>query len=186
MRCDLDELWERTQTPDQHARWDLRFSTIRYLPRPDESQPQRFLYSRSVLPGVAVSGKGETVGERVREDGTRASALRFWSDERLSLIEEGSGYWRYVPVDDGIRFLTRYDYRPRWGRAGEVVDRIFFRPLIGWATAWSFDCLRLWLEDGVPPERSRRRALALGAAALVVGPLPGVPSARRCLREPPS
>ena len=26
-----------------------------------------------------------------------------------------------------------------------------FGPLLGWATAWSFDRLRLWLEDGLDP-----------------------------------
>ncbi|MFN0090888.1 MAG: hypothetical protein ACKVWR_11560 [Acidimicrobiales bacterium] len=42
-----------------------------------------------------------------------------------------------------MRFLTRYDYRPRWGRLGGLVDRWLFRPVFGWATAWSFDRLRL-------------------------------------------
>jgi uncharacterized membrane protein YphA (DoxX/SURF4 family) len=39
-----------------------------------------------------------------------------------------------------------------------------FRPLFGWATAWSFDRLRLWLEDGVAPERSRDQAVAHASA----------------------
>jgi hypothetical protein len=56
--------------------------------------------------------------------------------------------------------LTRYDYTPRWGALGEVIDRWAFRPAFGWATAWSFDRLRLWLEEGIPPERSRDLALA--------------------------
>ncbi len=81
---------------------------------------------------------------------------------RLSLT--GAGYWRYVPTNDGVRFLTRYDYRTRWGRLGERVDRLVFRPLFGWATAWSFDRLRLWLEDGTPPERSRDQAIAHSVA----------------------
>ena len=34
-----------------------------------------------------------------------------------------------------------------------------FRPLIGWATAWSFDRLRLWLEDGVDPATSLRQTV---------------------------
>lgn len=40
----IDDLWERTQNPNFHARWDLRFSAIHYLPRPDPAQAQRFLY----------------------------------------------------------------------------------------------------------------------------------------------
>ena len=71
-----------------------------------------------------------------------------------------------------MRFVTRYDYAPRWGAAGRVVDRVVFRPLIAWATAWSFDRLRLWLEEGVAPERSLRAALRLAP-----GPRP---SARSC------
>ncbi len=113
-------------------------------------------------------GTGESVGEREGETGARTSALRFWSDDPRSLIRSGSGYWRYVPTGDGIRFLTRYDYEPRFGAAGRVFDRLAFRPLLGWATAWSFDRLRLWLEEGIEPERSRRLARA-----------------RRCLRRPP-
>jgi hypothetical protein len=52
-----------------------------------------------------------------------------------SLIREGSGYWKYVPVPDGVRFLTWYDYEVRFGRLGRAVDAAAFRPLIGWATA---------------------------------------------------
>ena len=56
-----------------------------------------------------------------------------------------------MPVDGRVRFLTRYDYETRFGPVGRLVDRLIFRPLIGWATAWSFARLRLWLEDGIDP-----------------------------------
>jgi hypothetical protein len=40
---------------------------------------------------------------------------------------------------------------------------------MGWATAWSFDRLRLWLEHGITPERARRNWLAeLLVRALVI------------------
>src|SRR5262245_5777849 len=139
----LDELWRRTQDPEEHEKWDLRFTRIEYLPRPDASQPQRFRYSTRIGFGVAISGEGESVGSEVRGDGPRTSALRFWSDDRKSLIREGSGYWQYVPGPDGIRFLTVYDYRVQYGLIGRAVDAVLFRPLITWATAWSFDRLRL-------------------------------------------
>jgi hypothetical protein len=46
-----------------------------------------------------------------------------------------------------------------------------FRPLLGWATAWSFDRLRLWIERGVAPASSLRAsvvyALARGSIALI-------------------
>lgn len=168
IRADLDDLWARTQEPSQHQRWDLRFTRITYLPRA-EGEPQRFRYATRVLPGLTVAGTGVSAGERERPDGTRTSALRFSSPHPLSLLAEGSGYWRYVPDGDGIRFLTGYDYRPRWGRVGAVADRLLFRPLIGWATAWSFDRLRLWLERGITPERALWNWLAeLLVRALVV------------------
>lgn len=159
IRAPMERLWEATQQPDQHQRWDVRFGTITYLPRA-EGEPQLFTYATTVAPGVTVAGTGESLGDRDRPDGTRWSGLKFWAADRRSIIDAGAGYWRYIPTDDGVRFLTRYDYRPRWGRPGELIDRRLFRPLFGWATAWSFDRLRLWLEDGIPPERSRDQAIA--------------------------
>ncbi|MFE9406386.1 hypothetical protein ACFYNY_32285 [Streptomyces sp. NPDC006530] len=207
---DLDVLWERTQDPARHQSWDLRFTSISYLPRA-EGAPQRFRYATRLLPFLWVAGTGVSAGERQRPDGTRVSALRFASAHPLSLLREGSGYWRYVPGPDGIRFLTGYDYRPRWGSWGRCLDRLVFRPLMGWATAWSFDRLRLWCERGTHPRVSLARALAecglrlalvllvlaaspvapllLGLVAAVLAvllpPLPGTPAARRCLRTPP-
>ena len=99
------------------------------------------------------------------------SALKFWSSDRFSLIREGAGYWKYLPTNEGVRFLTWYDYRTRLGAAGAWFDRLAFRPLMGWATAWSFDRLRLWLEHGVAPDLALRhfltRVLARGALATV-------------------
>ncbi|MGW3013154.1 hypothetical protein ACWC9R_30670 [Streptomyces sp. NPDC001219] len=211
IRAGLDEVWDRSQLPDRHQRWDLRFTEIDYLPcAPGE--PQHFRYATRVLPLLTVHGTGVSAGERNRPDGTRTSALRFSSAHPLSLIEEGRGYWRYVPDGDALRFLTGYDYRPRWGRFGRIVDRLVFRPLMGWATAWSFDRLRLWCERGITPERSLRHALAevfvriaavlvtaavvpaavavgpvlaVAGAALLVPPRSVTPAARRCLRRPP-
>lgn len=153
IRAPMEDVWSATQDPSRHARWDVRFGEICYLPRLD-GEPQRFTYSTQVLPGVKIAGTGESLGDRSRPDGTRWSGLRFWAEDRRSIIEAGAGYWRYIPTEDGVRFLTRYDYRPRWGRAGETLDRWLFRPVFGWATAWSFDRLRLWLEEDIPPERS--------------------------------
>lgn len=204
VRTDRALLWERTQDPRQHQRWDLRFTRIEHLP-PESGRPQRFTYAIR-LPWREVAGVGESLGERSRPDGQSTSALRFASDDPLSPIRSGRGWWRYVPDGDRIRFLTGYDYDVRWGIAGPVVDRLILRPWMGWATAWSFDRLRIWCEDGVAPERSRtaalvnagvrlavvsactargrHRLLALTLAALVPPPR-SVPRARRCLRRPP-
>ncbi|ARZ66150.1 hypothetical protein SMD11_0484 [Streptomyces albireticuli] len=207
VRTGLDTLWERTQQLRQHRRWDVRFTDIDPLPAAP-GEPQRFRYATRVLPFLTVSGTGVSAGEKHRPDGTRTSALRFASPHPLSLIANGSGYWRYLPEGETVRFVTGYDYLPRWGRLGRLVDRMVFRPLIGWGTAWSFDRLRLWCERGITPERALRQALAEPAArlaavvltavltgpvttcavlapALTFPPLPTTPAARRCPRRPP-
>lgn len=196
----LDRVWQLTQDPEQHVRWDARFTRITPGHRA-EGQPQDFTYALH-LPGLVLSGTGTSVGERGRADGTRTSALRFRSDSRLSPISAGSGYWRYERVPDGVRFLTGYDYEP--GPQGRWLDDICVRPGMGWLTAWSFDRLRLWAETGLSPEVALRRTLgvtAVRAAVLAAGlrrrslpllllascPAPvALPRARRCLRRPPS
>src|SRR5262245_53500008 len=89
IRAPLEALWRLTQSPDLHERWDLRFTRIAYEPRPDSAAPQRFLYQTRIGFGLVVSGEGETVGDRDLSDGTRNSALRFWSADAKSLIREG-------------------------------------------------------------------------------------------------
>ncbi|ROR72805.1 hypothetical protein [Bogoriella caseilytica] len=179
VRAPMDLLWQRTQCPAQHSRWDLRFGEIRALATAQEGL-QRFRYATTVFPGLTVAGIGVHSGEQRRPDGSCTSALRFSSTHPLSIIRAGSGYWRYRP-GDGIVFLTGYDYRPGWGRLGPPADAVVFRPLIGWATAWSFDRLRLWCELDQSPERSRNQALAGLAirAGAVAAALVMVTSGRR-------
>jgi hypothetical protein len=167
IRGNMNDLWQKTQEPKLHGRWDLRFSRIDYLPRA-AGEAQKFLYSTRIGAGLQIRGEGESTGERDDSSGQRTSALKFWSKDPKSLIEFGSGYWQYVPEERGIRFLTAYDYRTRFGALGKMVDRLVFRPLIGWATAWSFDRLRLWIEEGIPPEVSRDRALIDGVSRLTI------------------
>jgi uncharacterized membrane protein YphA (DoxX/SURF4 family) len=164
IRASMDALWAHTQTPELHERWDLRFTQIDYLPRRNEAEPQRFRYSTRIGLGLEVVGDGESVGERDLVNGNRSSALKFSSADPRSIIREGSGYWKYIPNVEGIRFVTWYDYRTRFGVVGSLVDRLVFRPLMGWATAWSFDRLRLWLEDGVDPTQAMRQALVHSTA----------------------
>jgi hypothetical protein len=162
----VDEIWRHTQVPELHQLWDLRFTTIEYLPRLSQAEPQRFLYSTRIGFGLMIHGEGESTGTREDATGVRTSALSFWSADAKSLIKEGSGYWKYHPTEAGVRFLTWYDYRTRFGPFGRAIDRLFFRPLIGWATAWSFDRLRLWVSQGVPPQTSMRMSSIHCAARL--------------------
>ncbi len=164
VRAPMDALWRHTQTPALHERWDLRFSRIDYLPRSSETEPQRFRYATRIGFGLQVAGEGESVGEQDLANSSRSSALKFGSGDSLSIIREGTGYWKYIPTPDGILFLTWYDYRNRFGAVGALFDRFVFRPLIGWATAWSFDRLRLWLEQGVDPAQAMRQTLVHSVA----------------------
>lgn len=188
-RAPVAEVWRRTQDPVAHARWDLRFTRIDLdAAGPTPGSPRTFTYAVGPVAGVGV-----TSADRHHADGSATSALRFRCDDVRSPLREGRGYWRYVPTDDGgTRFLTGYDYTPR-GPADRLV-----RPLLGWATAWSFDRLRLWVDEGLPPETARRNALLegalrVGAAALGAGLVVAavrtphhrlVPSALRCRRQP--
>jgi uncharacterized membrane protein YphA (DoxX/SURF4 family) len=166
IRAPMQYLWDHTQRPELHEQWDLRFSEITYLPRPDASEPQRFRYATRIGGGITIEGEGESVGTRDLPNGEHVSALSFSSADPRSLILRGSGYWKYIPTSDGIRFLTRYDYETRFGQFGRFADSAFFKPLMGWATAWSFDRLRLWLEKGVDPRSARRQWLTHAVARL--------------------
>ncbi|WP_111646058.1 DoxX-like family protein [Paranoxybacillus vitaminiphilus] len=158
VKTDMETLWEYTQNPELHEQWDLRFSTIKYLPKKHESEAQRFLYTTKIGFGLSISGEGEAVGTRIH-NGERTSSLKFWSDQPISLIKKGSGYWKYTPHKEGIRFYTIYHYETRFGFMGKVFDRWMFRPIMAWATAWSFDCLRLWIEKKIHPLYSVQRSL---------------------------
>jgi uncharacterized membrane protein YphA (DoxX/SURF4 family) len=162
----LDHIWQLTQNPSIHQRWDLRFTHIEYLPRPDLTQPQKFLYETRIGLGLSIRGTGESLATREAADGDTSSSLKFASDDPKSLIHDGAGYWRYIPTPHGLRFLTWYDYNVRFGTLGRLADRLFFRPIMGWATAWSFDRMRLWAEDGQSPETSLTLTLVHATARL--------------------
>jgi len=148
IRADLERVWVLTQDTALHPRWDARFSRI--TPIGDLANGgYRFRYETS-LAIYTIRGIGTSLGERQRADGTRTSALKFTTNDRLSPLGDGRGYWRYIATDDGIRFITGYDYEPGWGG---LLDRLVVRRLVGWMTAWSFDRLRIWAETGVEPER---------------------------------
>ena len=159
IRAPIEEVWEHTQKPELHERWDLRFSEIVYLPRRNATEPQCFRYTTRIGFGLQIAGEGESIGERNLANGSRSSALKFSSGDSRSIIREGSGYWKYLPIADGIRFITWYEYRTRFGALGRLFDRFVFQPLMGWATAWSFDRLRLWLEDGIHPTQAMKHTL---------------------------
>lgn len=201
VRAPMDVVWARTADPDDHARWDLRFTRIiadsrnvtetsgairRHSAHSSQSnqgarrhgghlqdrtratQPRCFRYQTRfpvLSRWVGVEGWG-AYQARLSET-TASSSLQFGSEQKRSFIESGSGYWRYAADGDGTWFETWYDYRVRGGLPGRLVDRWLFRPAMAWATAWSFDRLARWVEDGTAPDLSLRLGLIHGLGRLI-------------------
>ena len=69
MKAGMERLWQLTQDPALHQRWDLRFSTIRYLPKSDDAAPQQFLYETRIGFGLAIAGEGESTGYPLEHHG---------------------------------------------------------------------------------------------------------------------
>jgi len=162
-------LWTNTQEPSIHQQWDLRFTEIEYLPKNDPTDPQKFLYSTKVGFGIKVEGFGESVATKTKDNGESTSVLKFSSENKISLIKKGSGYWKYVPEADGIKFFTGYDYETRWGLFGKLIDKFIFRPLMIWATAWSFDCLKNWIEKGLHPKEALKAQISVLLVNVTLG-----------------
>lgn len=150
IHADLEAIWEYTQNPKLHQQWDLRFSEIQPLSAPGERE-QHFRYRTRIGFGLAVTGTGMSRRVGAQRQDKRLSTLFFRSGQAISLIAEGSGYWKYTRRDGGVDFETRYNYHVRFGAAGRLFDRLVFRPLFGYATAWSFDLLRICLEKRAAP-----------------------------------
>ena len=152
----VEQVWQYTQQPHLHEQWDLRFSTITYNEKENEEMPQTFTYTTKVLPGLTVSGWGENKGTHEKENGVKTSSLHFGTPQLISPIKEGRGYWKYIPNGKRVTFLTQYDYDVRFGLIGQLLDKVF-RPVMGWATALSFDVLARWLQTGERPNTQYRR-----------------------------
>lgn len=168
IECDLDTLWEHTQDPVLHQQWDLRFTTIEYLSKANPNSSQEFLYETNIL-GIKINGTGESVATKTNSTGESTSVLKFASNSRISLIREGSGYWKYRPQQGGVQFITGYDYKTHWGSFGTLTDRLIFRPLMVWATAWSFDCLKNWIERGLHPKQALKAQWTVSLLHLALG-----------------
>ncbi len=156
IKADRNTVWSKSQDPQQHVQWDIRFSDIVYLRNTTPTQTQRFRYVTRLGFGLVIEGWGESVDKPDKQ----ASVLKFGSDDPKSLITEGNGAWVYRSVDGGVRFSTVYDYSVRYGLVGWVIDVIVLRPIMLWAVRWSFDRLRIWIEQGTHPAVSCRLWLA--------------------------
>lgn len=101
IRCDLDDLWRRTQESHQHQRWDVRFTRIERLPGRATAGRGGSGTRCGCCRSWPWTGSAPGAGERVAPGGSRTSAPRFASRHPLSPIRSGSGYWRCVPTDAG-------------------------------------------------------------------------------------
>jgi hypothetical protein len=178
IRTSMERLWTLSQDPDLHPRWDLRFSRI-IRTESTAGGLTSFRYEFR-LPFHAIKGTGTSLGHRSRADGQATSVLKFSTADALSPIGPGSGYWRYIPTDEGVRFITGYNYRPGMGILGKTLDGRVIRPALGWATAISFDRLRLWAESDLDPKETRNRWI-IDAAARSSGIMAAVLLLRRAL-----
>ncbi len=181
----VEEVWERTQTPELHVGWDLRFSSIRALPERDARGFHLLEYRTRIGFGHEVTGWGRYLQNtpRVR------STFEFGSEDPWSLITRGRGVWLYERRPEGTFFKTVFDYQTRHGVAGELLDAFVFRPLMQLATEWSFETLRLWCEGdaGAVARRRSRWRFAAFALARMLGRPPAPGAARSWLgsgREP--
>ena len=160
IRTDVDTQWERTQDPLSHHLWDIRFSSVTPLSAPGEDGAPRFAYVTRLPFGITLRSEGTIVGRRDGWYGSRTTSLTLRSDDPKMLITQATGYWKYEPVDGGVRFRSHFQYETRYGLAGRLVDAALLRPYLRWATAWSFDRMRLWIEKGIEPGSARRASLA--------------------------
>lgn len=152
----IEKVWKYSQDPKLHEQWDLRFTSITYNDKLPTDDLQTFTYSTKLMPGVQVTGWGESKGTHEKASGEKTSSLHFGTEQMISPIAEGKGYWKYIPHENGTTFLTQYDYQVRFGILGRLVDHLF-RPLMGWGTALSFDVLKRWIEVGESPKTQYRR-----------------------------
>lgn len=141
--CEVETLWERSQNPDLHILWDIRFSHIEYLEELDEKGFQLMDYRTKIGFGMEIKG----IGRYLQNTPLKHSTFEFESDDWKSLIKLGRGIWQYKPCAEGTYFRTVYDYETNYGVFGKIIDRVLFRPIMQLATEWSFETLRRWCAD---------------------------------------
>lgn len=141
--CEVETLWERSQNPDLHILWDIRFSHIKYLEEADEKGFQLMDYRTKIGFGMEIKG----IGRYLQDTPLKHSTFEFESGDWKSLINIGRGIWQYKPCAEGTYFRTVYDYETNYGLFGKIIDRVLFRPIMQLATEWSFETLRRWCQD---------------------------------------
>ena len=153
--CAVETLWERSQNPDLHILWDIRFSDIKYLDELDENGFQLMDYRTKIGFGIEIKG----IGRYLQSSPLKHSTFEFESADWKSLIKIGRGIWQYKLCAEGAYFRTVYDYETNYGIFGALIDRILFRSLMQLATEWSFETLRRWCEGDEKALKKRQSKL---------------------------
>jgi hypothetical protein len=154
----VELVWERSQDADMHASWDLRFTTIGYLPEKDARGYHLMDYRTRIALGMEIVG----VGRYLHSTPLRHSTFEFDSEDWKSIIRDGRGIWHYEPRPGGTHFKTVYDYDHRHGALGRALDWLLFRRLLQLATEWSFETLRQWCAGDEKAPDLRRSRLRFG------------------------
>ena len=175
----VEIVWERTQTPEPHVAWDIRFTHIDYLDETDKRGFHLMDYRTDVVFGIEVKG----IGRYLQNTPPRHSTFEFESADWKSIITLGRGTWQYEPCAEGTYFRTVYDYGVRYGWLGKMLDRLIFRNLMRLATEWGFETLRLWCagdEEATLRRRKRSRFIKFYISRLL-GRKPATEAARSWL-----
>ncbi|AGC41383.1 hypothetical protein MYSTI_00024 [Myxococcus stipitatus DSM 14675] len=167
----VETVWERTQDPELHTAWDIRFTSIRALPEQDARGFHLMDYRTHLGFGLEVVGWGRYLASSLHQ----RSIFEFGADDWRSLILRGRGLWLYERRPEGTFFKTVFDYETRHGVLGEVLDAALFRPLMRLGTEWGFETLRRWCAGDLLATRQRRSRWSFGAFLVA-----------RCLGRPPA
>lgn len=152
----VEVVWERSQVPEQHTEWDIRFNHIAYLNETDNRGYHLMDYRTNIALGVEIKG----YGRYLTNSECSHSSFEFDSDDWKSIIRNGRGIWLYRPCSEGTLFKTVYDYDVRHGWIGRVLDAAIFRSLLQLATEWGFETLRQWCAGDDLATTHRRGRLA--------------------------
>ena len=151
----VEVVWERSQVPEQHTAWDIRFNHIGYLDETDERGYHLMDYRTNIALGIAIKGYGRYLTNSEHSH----SSFEFDSEDWKSIIRNGRGIWLYRPCPGGTLFKTVYDYDVRCGWIGSVLDAAIFRSLLQLATEWGFETLRQWCAGNQEATARRRGRL---------------------------
>jgi hypothetical protein len=175
----VELVWERSQVPELHTAWDIRFNHIAYLDQTDDRGYHLMDYRTNIALGITIQGYGRYLTNSEHSH----SSFEFDSDDWKSIIRNGRGIWLYRACPGGTLFKTVYDYDVRHGWIGRMLDLAIFRSLLQLATEWGFETLRQWCagDDHAPDHRRERLSFLWFYVKRRLGVLPVAGAARSWL-----